>query len=178
MDAYVGTVQSFAFPFAPRGWLLCNGQQLSVVQQTALYSLIGTTYGGDGVRYFNIPNLGGRTVVGMGQSPGVMEPYAVGQQGGAEQRTIRDENLPRHRHVLAATKASADSDTPTADRVLAKASDSSGNPINIYGPAAERIGLAPESIDFAGASQPFPVLQPYMALNYCICLQGVFPSRN
>lgn len=178
MDAYVGTVQSFAFQFAPRGWAPCNGQQLSIAQATVLYSLIGATYGGDGNRYFNLPSLGGRTVVGQGQSAGVMQPYAVGRQGGAEQLTIRDENLPRHRHVLAATKASADSDTPAADKVLAKASDSSGNPINIYGPAAERIGLAPESIDFAGASQPFPLLQPYLTLNYCICIEGPYPSRN
>lgn len=178
MDAYVGTVQSFAFAFAPRGWARCDGQQLSIAQATALYSLIGVTYGGDGSRYFNLPSLGGRTVVGQGQSIGVMQPYAVGQQGGAEQQTIRDENLPRHRHVLAATDKPATSDTPSADKVLARAADTSGNAINIYGPAAERISMAPESIDFAGASQPFPLLQPYLTLNYCICIEGPYPSRN
>lgn len=177
MESYVGTIQAFAFNFAPRGWMQCQGQALSAAQYAALFSLIGTTYGGSGTATFNVPNLGGRTL--LSQDAGGR--YPVGSVSGSESVTLTSANMPQHSHGLMATTSSATSPTPGANMVLAAAngSDSSGDGItvNIYGPAPAQTGLSNTAIGIAGASQPFSVMQPYLVASYCICLAGVLPSR-
>lgn len=179
MDAFIGTVQSYAFPFAPRGWATCQGQTLAISQQSTLFALIGTIYGGDGQRTFMLPNLSGRTILGAGHLLGGSD-YSVGQIAGVEQTTLQDSQMPRHTHGLVTTDASAESAAPGPGLVLGKAADSSGNDIHIYAPKEKgtRGPLAPESIGLAGMSQPLSLMQPYLAMTYCICLQGNFPSRN
>lgn len=179
MDAFMGTVQSFAFPFAPRGWQKCQGQILSISQQSTLFALIGTMYGGDGQRTFQLPNLAGRAVLGDGQLLGG-GVYPMASMAGTEKTTLQDSQMPRHTHGLVTTDASAESATPGSGLILGKAADSSGNDINIYAPKEKgtRGPLAPESIGLAGMSQPLSLMQPYLTLSYCICIEGVFPSRN
>ncbi|RYG09709.1 MAG: phage tail protein [Caulobacteraceae bacterium] len=180
MDAYIGTVQSFAFQFAPRGWMKCQGQRLSIAQQTALFSLIGTTYGGDGNTTFGLPHLAGRTILGEGHIQGGSGVYSVGEEAGMEQVTLQDVQMPRHTHGLVTTDAPAETATPAPGLLLARASDSGGNDVNIYAPRdkGNRGPLAPDSIGLSGMSQPLSLMQPYMVMNYCICLSGNFPSRN
>jgi microcystin-dependent protein len=170
MDAFVGTVQSYAFPFAPRGWQKCRGQIISVAQQTALFSLIGTIYGGDGQTTFKLPDLSGRNVLGDGHLLGGDE-YAMGEMGGREQVTLQDSQMPRHTHGLVATDASAESATPGPGLILGKPSDASGNDINIYAPRDKgtRGPLAPDSIGLSGMSQPLSLMQPFLTMSYCIC---------
>ena len=177
MESYVGTIQAFAFSFAPRGWALCQGQTLPLAQYAALYSLIGNTYGGTSGSTFGLPNLSGRAL--LSQDPGGR--YTVGGVSGQESVTLTNANLPQHSHGLMATTSPATSPTPGSAMVLAAAngSDSSGDGIsvNIYGPAPAQTGLSNTAIGIAGAGQPFSVMQPYLVASYCICLSGVLPSR-
>lgn len=179
MDAFMGTVQSYAFPFAPRGWATCQGQTFNMSQHSALYALIGITYGGDGQRTFSLPNLSGRIIVGSGQLPGG-SPYSNGQMGGWEQVTLQDSQMPRHTHVQVTTDASAESATPGPGLLLGKAADAAGNDIHIYAPKEKgtRGQLAADAIGLSGMSQPVSLMQPYLAMTYCICVEGAFPQRN
>lgn len=179
MDAFMGTVQSYAFPFAPRGWMKCQGQTIGIAQQSALFSLIGTIYGGDGQQTFMLPNLSGRTILGDGHLMGGSD-YSIGQIAGVEQTTLQDSQMPRHTHAEVTTNASGESATPGPGLILGKAADTSGNDIYIYAPREKgtRGLLAPESIGLAGMSQPLSLMQPYLAMSYCICIQGNYPSRN
>lgn len=179
MDAFMGTVQSFAFTFAPRGWQKCQGQTISITQHSALFALLGTMYGGDGRQTFMLPNLAGRAVLGDGHSVSGGD-YLIASMGGMEKTTLQDAQMPRHTHGLVTTDASAESATPGPGLILGKPADSSGNDINIYAPKEKgtRGPLAPESIGLAGMSQPLSLMQPYLTLSYCICIEGAFPSRN
>ncbi len=185
MDSYIGTIQTFAFPFAPTGWAGCNGQLMSVSQYQAVFSLFGTLYGGDGRSNFALPNLGGRSV--LGQGPGADDTdtvYYPGNSGGAEKITLTPENMPLHSHGLMATTAAATSATPAPGLVLATANGSdpaTGDAItvNIYGPAPASTALAGAAIGPAGGSQAVGIRQPYLVVNYCIrLLGGPFPTRN
>lgn len=180
MEAYIGTIQAFAFNFAPRGWAFCQGQTLPVSQYTALYGLIGNTYGGSGSTTLGLPNLSGRAV--LSQDPRPTSPYQLGSLSGQEAVTLTTANMPQHSHGLMATTTNADSATPASDKVLAAAngSGSSGDGIsvNIYGPAPAQTGLSNFAVGVAGASQPFSVMQPYLVASYCICIDGITPTRT
>jgi microcystin-dependent protein len=182
MEAFIGTVFTFAFNFAPRGFATCQGQILSIAQNTALFSLLGTTYGGNGQSTFALPDLQGRVPNGQGQGPG-LSPYSMGQLAGTETITLLQPNMPAHNHALMATAASADSATPVADHILGGANGEDANlgsvTVKVYAPAAgsNPIALSPISIGIAGASMPIPILSPYLTLNYSICMEGIFPSR-
>lgn len=177
-EAYVGTVQTFAFPFAPRGWMLCSGQILPVAQQQTLFSLIGTLYGGNGSTTFQLPNLNGAVVVGQGTGGG--SAYTMGQVGGAPSVTLTQANLPAHAGGEGVTIQNADHATPSPTSVLGKASTPTGDDIWIYAPDTAPISaLSPKTLPgLGGQNQPVGIMQPYVAMNQCICLNGIYPSRN
>jgi len=178
-ESYVGTVQTFAFPFAPRGWMLCSGQTLPVAQQQTLFSLIGTIYGGNGSTTFQLPNLNGAVVVGQGTALGG-GTYNMGQVGGSTSVTLTQANLPARAMGEGATVQNADHSTPSATSVLGKASTPGGDEIWIYAPDSSPMSsLSPKTLPgLGGSSTPVSILQPYVAMNQCICLLGVYPSRN
>lgn len=181
MDAYLGTVQSFAFSYAPQGWQICRGQIMSIQQSSALFTLLGMTYGGDGRTTFGLPNLSGRTVVGTGQMQGG-NLYNIGQIAGQEQTTLSAQQMPTHSHGLMVSNHAADASTPTSALMLGAANgfQTGGDAVTvqIYAPASSDTALAAPSIGPAGGSQPLSLMQPYLALTYCICISGNYPSRN
>jgi microcystin-dependent protein len=182
MDVFIATIQPFAFQWAPRGWMSCSGQLLSMAQYSAMYALIGTTYGGNGQQTFGLPNLNGRTITGQGAST-TGRTYVMGEMAGTEQVTLTQAQMPQHSHGLMGTTAAATTDAPGTGLMLAAANASdptSGDAITvqIYGPAPATTALSPNSIGIAGASLPFSVMQPYLVVNYCIATQGIYPSRN
>lgn len=180
-DAYIGTIIMFGGNFAPRGWALCNGQILSIAQNTALFSILGTTYGGNGQTTFALPNLQGRVPIHPGQSPGT-SGYALGQSGGAETETLATSQMPAHTHTVGVTiHASESHQGPTDNPAGGVLVGGSGQAI--YAPAPDSVttmntGMATAAVGIAGGSQPVSVVQPYQCVNYIICLEGIFPSRN
>lgn len=182
MEVYLGSIQPFAFQFAPRGWAFCNGQLLPVQQNSALFALIGTTYGGNGQQTFGVPNLNGRTALGQGAST-AGGTFVMGEMAGVESETLIQSQMPMHNHGLMGTTAAATSATPASNLMLAAANGSdptSGDAVNvqIYGPAPGAAMLAPQSINPAGGSMPFSIMQPFLVINYCIATSGIYPSRN
>ncbi len=184
-DPYLGQVQLFGFNFAPQGWAQCQGQILPISQYVALFSIIGTFYGGNGTSNFALPNLQGNSVVGAGQAPG-LSPYVVGEIVGTPTVTIDSSTMARHNHGLVATSVVGTKNTASGNQLaLAVVSGggskgSNGYTNQIYSPNASQAttGLAPQAIGMTGGSQPHNNMQPYLALNYCIALNGVFPPRN
>jgi microcystin-dependent protein len=187
MEVFLGMVAIFGFNFAPRGWMFCQGQILSIAQNTALFSLLGTTYGGNGQTTFALPDLRGRVAVGQGQGPG-LSAYVIGEQGGSESNTLLLNQIPAHTHAATATVTA----TLHADNVQGTQQNPAGkmlaSGVNIYvdpDPGNDR-AMAPAAIVAtatvtnapAGGSQPFPNLQPFLGVNYSIAIQGIFPSRN
>ena len=178
---FIGQIQPFAFNFAPRSWALCNGQLLAISQNTALFSLLGTTYGGDGRVTFALPNLQGRVPMHYGTSPG-NSTYALGEEGGVQNVILDLTQMPSHRHSFSGTTAAADSKRPVAGSAYATtttaASVSPGD--NFYAPTANPVVTAinPNTLATAGGNQPHTNLQPCLTISWCICMFGIFPSRN
>lgn len=172
-DCFVGQISLFSFDFAPRGWAQCDGQTMAISQNQTLFALIGVAYGGNGVDSFNLPDLRGRVPIGYGQSAqsGVV---ALGQAGGSETVTLAAANLPGHSHALTGSTQVANRRIP-AGRQLA--TDTSTN-AEYYAPPGQMTALAPTAIGPTGGSQPHENRQPYLTINYCIALNGIFPSRN
>jgi microcystin-dependent protein len=188
MDVFLSTIFIWPPNFAPLGWALCAGQLLSINQNTALFSLLGTTYGGDGVTTFGLPDLRSRVPVGAGQGTG-LSPYSLGQTGGTENVSLNINTLASHTHQATGLSATVPAVTtggttnqPSPSVVLAAPTDAARNPLNIYSGAAANQSLGPGtvtgSVAPAGGGQPHPNLQPYQALNYIIALQGIYPSRG
>ncbi|SHJ07339.1 Microcystin-dependent protein [Hymenobacter daecheongensis DSM 21074] len=182
MDEYIGVVKLFAGTFAPQGWAFCNGQILPIAQYSALFSLLGTTYGGNGVQTFALPNLQGRVAVGQGTGPSLPQ-VALGQTGGANSVTLTTAQLPAHTHTQQFSTGTANTTTPGSGVMLAKPSaavDNSGDSVtaNIYGPATTVTPGSPSAIGITGNNQPVSVLQPYLGLSYIICLEGLYPARS
>lgn len=173
MEAYLGTILTFGFNFAPVGWVPCNGQLMAISSNTALFSLLGTTYGGNGQTTFGIPDLRGRVQVGAQAAGPGLNPIVMGQVGGAQQITLLQTQLPTHTHALnAVTNAQADAANP-AGNFLGEAS------MAMYkktGPA--NTSLAATSIGAAGGSQPVNIENPYLGLNMCIATTGIYPTRS
>lgn len=189
MEVFLGTIQAFGFNFAPRGWANCSGQIMSLAQNTALFSLLGTTYGGNGQTTFGLPDLRGRAGLNMGQGPG-LSMYDIGQLSGTENATLTISNMPAHNHPATATVgvqvagATANpANAPTdANKYLGASGGASGN-ATIWSDALNspvQMGGVSGSVQvgMAGASTPFSLLNPYLVLNFCIALEGIFPSRN
>lgn len=171
LEAYIGMVLLAGFSFPPMDWALCDGSLLPISEYEALFSLIGTTYGGDGMSNFALPDLRGRVPVGVGQlAQG--QNYVIGQKGGVEQVTLTLSTYPSHSHALVATMAAGNTGVPTG------AFPASGQ--NIYSSSTNlNLTLNPLSISAsAGGSQPHPNLQPYLAMNWIICVNGIYPPRS
>ncbi|MNQ42938.1 Phage Tail Collar Domain protein [compost metagenome] len=192
MEPLLGTILAFGFNFAPRGWLLCYGQLLSIAQNSALFSLLGTTYGGDGVTTFALPDLRGRALVGQGQGPGLSNIY-MGQISGTENTSLLITNMPSHSHPLVAGQANVSTaanalsgGTITNETDGGNNSFAAGGAVpNIYsepGGTNNPIGGITSTISgitgVAGGNQPFSIRNPYLGINYSIATEGVFPSRN
>ena len=173
-DPYLSEIRIMSFNFAPRNWALCNGQLLAINQYQALFSLLGTTYGGDGRATFGLPNLQGRVPLHFGNG------FTLGQQSGETAHTLLYSEMPLHNHLMTATAAKAASAIPAPAVYLGKGqSQGSGTPVvNIYSTAGQSGTFAAAAINNTGGSQPHPNQQPFLVLNFCISLQGIFPSRN
>jgi microcystin-dependent protein len=169
-DPFVAEIRIFGFNFAPKGWAFCNGQLLPISQNTALFSLLGTTYGGDGKSTFALPNLQGNAPMHPGQGPGLSQ-HDLGEMGGSNSVTLLDSEMPSHTHTMRGSLDDADVAIPQPTRSLAKAS------ANLYSPNGGTSPLAGQALAFAGGSLPHNNMQPYLTLNFCIALQGVFPPR-
>jgi microcystin-dependent protein len=171
-DQFVGEIRAFAGNFAPTGWALCNGQLLPISQNTALFSLLGTQYGGDGRTNFALPNLQERSPIGAGQGPG-LTPRTVGDSGGQAAVSLSASQIPAHSHALGAA-LSPSSGTPASDVSLAPLA---GGAV-AYRVPANRVNMDAATIGASGGSAPHNNRQPYLALNFIIALQGIFPARN
>ncbi|ROR72844.1 phage tail protein [Bogoriella caseilytica] len=169
MEPYIGTIQFFGFSFAPQGWAFCNGQLVSISQNTALFSLLGTYYGGNGQTTFALPDLRGRFPMGQGQGPG-LQNRDIGQIGGAEQVTLGVNEIPAHGHPVAAAGA-ATSKSPAGNLPAVTPAGSA------YGPQASG-QMSSQMVGASGGNQPHPNMPPYLVGNWCIALVGIFPSRD
>jgi microcystin-dependent protein len=167
-EPFLGELRLFPFNFAPRGWAFCNGQILSIAQNTALFALLGTTYGGNGQTTFALPDLRGRVPISAGQGPGLTS-YSLGETGGTETVTLIATQMPAHSHLVNVSNATATSSRPNGN--LPAAGGSYTDPGD--GSHFDAATVAP-----AGGSQPHENRQPYLTLNWCIALEGIFPSRN
>jgi microcystin-dependent protein len=171
-EPFLGEIRPFAGNFAPRGWALCDGQLLSIAQNTALFSILGTAYGGDGRVTFALPNLQGRTPIGAGQGPGLSD-RPLGESFGSSSVTLINSELPAHHHTFNGSREVATAGSPEG-QVLAS---TSALPV-YHAPKSDRVALNPTSIAPSGGSQPHNNLQPYLALTFIIALEGIFPSRG
>jgi microcystin-dependent protein len=180
-EPYVGVIFAHAGTFAPVNWALCQGQVQQIANNEALFTLIGTTYGGDGQTTFSLPDLRGRMPVGQGQGTGLSN-YVIGQAFGTEQVTLTTNQMPAHNHLWNVNNAAGNTVIPTTSTYVSgtySGSGSSSTPANFYGTAATAgITLSSATIGTAGNSTPSSILQPILATNYIIALFGIFPSRN
>ena len=175
-EPFIGQIILFAGNFAIRGYAMCNGQILSIAQNTALFSILGTTYGGNGQTTFALPNLQSRVPLHFGQGPG-LSPYSLGQVGGVENTTLLLSNLPAHNHLMR-TSSSDGNDSAPAPTTVPGVVKSGAATANAYTTGAIDSNFRNDAISLAGSNQPFSILQPHLALNYLIALEGIFPSRN
>jgi microcystin-dependent protein len=172
-DPFVAEIRIFGFNFAPKGWAFCNGQILPISQNTALFSLLGTTYGGNGKSTFALPDFQGRVGVQPGQGKG-LSLYDLGETGGTETVTLLESEMPAHTHAWRDHDIDlGELNAPANNRVLAKSANAS-----IYTPAANLVQMHFSALTPAGGSLPHNNMMPYLTLNFCIALQGVFPPRR
>jgi microcystin-dependent protein len=179
---YLGQLQLYGFNFAPLQWQLCRGQLVSINQFAALFSILGTQYGGNGTSNFALPNLQGNVAIGAGPG-GALTNYVNGQIGGSPAVTVLVNQLPMHNHNFVASTAPGTTATATGNQLAVGHSGTKGATnysANIYSPnpASATTGLALPALTTAGGNQPHNNMQPYLALNYCIAMIGTFPSRN
>lgn len=178
MEAFMGEIHAFGFNFAPKGWAQCNGQLLPINQNQALFSLLGTTYGGNGTTNFALPDLRGRVPlhpnVGGANPSGVS--LAAGNTGGEEQHTLTVNETPAHTHTMQAVNASGTAASPAGQLPASAIASTGGALLNTYATGAA-VPLAAASVSSTGG-QPHANMQPYTVLNFCIALQGIYPSRN
>lgn len=173
-DPFIAEIRMFAGNFAPRGWAFCEGQLLPISANTALFSLIGTTYGGDGRTNFALPDLRGRVPVGVGTGPG-LSPTRLGELSGSENATLTTANLPSHTHSVTATTAAGTSNTPGGNVPAGTGLFDNEYAVPTDGSATT---MHPSMIGNTGGSQSFSIEQPSLGMHYIIAIFGVFPSRN
>ena len=170
-DPFIGEIRIFAGTFAPQGWAFCDGQLLAIAQNTALFSLLGTNYGGDGRTTFGLPDLRGRVPMHAGSGPGLTPRY-LGQTGGQEHVTLNESQIPAHTHQARASSEAPDTNSPE-DAVSAQKVRT-----HLYNTGLSDVNMGTTAISSTGGSQAHDNMQPYQCLNYIICLQGLFPPRN
>ena len=174
MDPFVAEIRVFPFNFAPKGWALCNGQLLPISQNTALFSLLGTTYGGDGRSNFALPNLQSCAPMHPGQGAG-LSPYSLGQTGGVSSETLQTTEMPGHNHNFGVhSQDPADLNAPAPNRSLATSNNGKAYQ-NVTNSSVVQMNSA--DLQVTGGSLPHNNLQPSLVMNFCICLQGIYPSR-
>jgi microcystin-dependent protein len=173
---YIGEVRTFGFPFAPTSYVFCNGQSLPISQYQTLYTIIGTTYGGNGTTTFNVPNMQGNAPMHWGNGSG-LSPRTLGEPSGVNQVTLTIQQIPNHTHMVASantTVPAQQTGTPTSSAYVGPSS-----PANAYDPTnAPSINFSPKMITNAGSSLPHPNEQPLLAINFCIAVFGVFPTHS
>ena len=170
-DPFVAEIRIFPFTFAPKGWAFCDGQILPLDQNTALFALLGTNYGGNGKSTFGLPDLQGRAPMHPDQGPG-LSLHFLGEDGGSETVTLLESEIPAHSHFLRGSTEDADDDDPPGAALAGSVG------IGLYHAVdANLVAMAPEALPPAGGDQPHNNLMPYLTLNFCIALQGVFPAR-
>jgi microcystin-dependent protein len=176
---FIGEIKMFAGNFAIRGWAFCNGQLLSIANNNALFALIGTTYGGDGVNTFALPNLQSRVPMHFGQGPGLSN-YVQGQTGGVENVTVTGAQLPIHNHPVQSLTSGGTVAAPAATAVLADMGPAGETRVGTYKAfdGTSQVTLAAQTVGQAGSNQPHTNIQPSLAVNFIIALEGIFPSRN
>jgi microcystin-dependent protein len=181
-EPFLGEIKIISWNFPPKGWTFCNGQLLPINQNQALFSILGTTYGGDGRQTFGLPNLQGRMPVHVGNG------ISLGELGGEVTHTLNVSEMPAHTHILAADAATAGSSNsntpdPSGGKVLGQSAGSGGTPVapfaaNIYSSSTPNSSLSPSCVAAIGGSQPHDNMSPFLPLNVIIALQGIFPSQN
>ena len=164
-EPFLSEIRIFSFNFAPRGWALCNGQFLPINQNQALFALLGTTYGGNGQTTFALPNLQGKTPIHFGNN------HTLGETAGAQSVTLTQSQMPAHTHTLQGTSNKAITNVPSGN-VFARANT------EVYNSASSLTTLSPTSVTNVGGSQAHNNMMPFLTLNFCIALQGIFPSQN
>ena len=180
MVGFIGQIILVGFNFAPRNWAICNGQLLPIAQNTALFSILGTSYGGNGTTTFGLPDLRGRVPVGQGQGPGLSN-YSLGEPSGQETITLTTAQIPAHNHTLSASSGIGDSTLPENNLVanpnllIDRGTSVQGNS---FAPVGNEVQMNAASISNQGINQAHENRQPYLGLNYVICLEGFFPSRS
>ncbi|WP_168226287.1 phage tail protein [Bradyrhizobium sp. SK17] len=163
-EPFLSEIKMVSFSFPPKGWAFCNGQTMPINQNQALFSLLGTTYGGNGMTTFALPNLQGKVPVHMGSG------FALGQTGGEASHTLSIAEMPQHPHVFQGTTNNADNPAVTGNLMATSA--------NLYTAANNLTTLDPSTVGNAGGSQAHENMQPYLAVSFCIALQGIFPTQN
>jgi microcystin-dependent protein len=166
-EPFLSEIRIMSFVFAPKGWALCNGQLLPINQNQALFSLLGTTFGGDGRVNFALPDLRSKVPIHVGQG------HTLGQGGGEQAHTLSIGEIPTHAHVMQATSIPATTSTPTTAVMLAQSTAS-----QLYGPPSSLVAMSPAAVANVGGSQAHLNMQPFLVLSFCIALQGIFPSPN
>lgn len=166
-EPFLSEIRIFSFNFPPSGWALCNGQLLPINQNQALFALLGTTYGGDGRTNFALPNLRGRVPIHEGSG------HTLGEAAGSTSVTVSQPQMPQHTHVLNASQSTATTNAPNTTTVLANSSATT-----LYTPPVNLQAMAANAVTSVGGSQPHTNMMPYLVLNFCIALQGIFPSQN
>jgi microcystin-dependent protein len=166
-EPFLAEIRIMSFGFPPKGWALCNGQLLPINQNQALFSLLGTTYGGDGRVNFALPDLQARTPVHLGSG------YTLGQRGGEQTHTLSISELPTHTHTANAANVAATSNAPSNARMISQSGGA-----NLYAAASNVNAMAQQAIANVGGSQAHQNMQPFLTLSFCIALQGIFPSQN
>ena len=173
-NPFVAEIRAFPFNFAPKGWAFCDGQLLPISQNTALFSLLGTTYGGDGKSTFALPNLQGDVPIGVGQGPG-LSPYFLGQSSGSDTVTLITSEMPTHNHVVQWDS----SNNPSVGSPVNAGLGTKAAITTMYQNTSSNLQpMSPSAIPIAGGSLPHNNMMPYLTLNFCIALQGVFPPRT
>ena len=165
-EPFLSEIRIMSFNFAPKGWAQCNGQLLPINQNQALFSLLGTTYGGDGRVNFALPNLRGQVPIHRGNG------HTLGEKAGSTSVTVSQQTMPQHFHFMAVTNNVGTDPNPGSAVIISK------SVANSYGAATNLVAMNPASVGSVGGSQPHNNMMPYLVLNFCIALQGIFPSQN
>ena len=178
-EPFLGEIRMVGWNFAANGWALCNGQLMPINQYSALFSLLGTTYGGNGTTTFALPNLQGRVPIHQGTGVG-LSPYTIGQSSGSENITLLPNQMPAHNHLMGVSNLPGAVADPT-NAILAQGNSGAGRapvPVSNYVSTAATGALAPTAIAPSGGNQPHSNIQPFLCINFIIALTGIFPSRN
>lgn len=177
INPFIGEIIIAGFNFAPVGFALCDGQILSIASNTALFSILGTTYGGNGTTNFALPDLRGRTGIGFGQGPGLSN-YGLGQVSGTENVTLIQSQMPAHNHAVQSNSGDGTQVSPVNNYFAGPGADRDLFWYNAATTPPTTVNMNPNAVGLSGGNQPHNNMQPYQVVNFCIAIQGIFPARN